>query len=203
MNKIIALDCETGGLEHGKVSLLELYCVILNEKLDPVDELLLSIRPNDGIYHTTAQALSINKIDLIEHDKIALSQSLAGRKFMEFIEVHSNFGREKLTPLGQNVTFDLEMIYTELLGKETCNKFLSYRVEDTGILGSALRRVGLIPHTVSGSLSSYAKHFNIDVAPDHTAKNDTLATVAVYKHMLQTILNVNPLNKYAHEISQF
>jgi hypothetical protein len=69
--KFLALDCETGGIGLDK-SLLTTYLAVYSfhrKEMEFVieDELYLYTKPNDGIYSYTAEALSINKIDLIQY----------------------------------------------------------------------------------------------------------------------------------------
>ena len=59
------VDAETGGKYAKEHSLLTLYGQILNKNLNVVDEIDLVVKPDDGIYRISADALETNKIDLI------------------------------------------------------------------------------------------------------------------------------------------
>lgn len=175
----IALDCETGGL-NGE-SLLEVYYLVLDATFKGVGSLHLKLKPNDGIYQTTAQALSVNKIDLVEHDKSAITCSEGGEKLVQFLKLHSSDGKNKLIPLGHNVTFDLICTYNHLVKKPTQQKYMSYRTRDTGVVAGFLKDAGLLPsEKITGSLKSLADHFGLGHSEAHTAKGDVLTTVAVY-----------------------
>jgi len=94
----LALDTETGGIGPDK-SLLTLYAVALDDNLNPVAfsgddfkvaggilELDLKLKPDDGIYRVTGEALGINGINLSEHDKEAIPCKKAGTLLYEFLE---------------------------------------------------------------------------------------------------------------------
>lgn len=182
INRYIAIDTETGGLSPD-TSLLTAYFTILDENLDSKASLSLFVKPNNGVYSVTAQALSVNKINLIEHDKIAITYSKAGQDFRDFIIKHSDGGKLKLIPIGQNVYFDLERIYGLLLNKNEAQKYMSYRLLDTGVITQFYKLKGVIPDSISGGLGSLATYFNIDHGKAHTAEGDVNTTIEVLKKL--------------------
>lgn len=182
----IALDTETGGIGP-EVSLLTAFFVVLDENLEPIEPLYLRIKPDNGIYHVTAEALGINKIDLVMHEKIATTASVAGGQLREFLVRHSSNGATKLVPIGHNVAFDLEKVYSCVLNKKESQKYVSYRTLDTGVVAQALKAVGKMPESVSGSLGSLVKHFGVEELTAHDAAGDTLMTVAVLKKELEQL----------------
>jgi DNA polymerase III alpha subunit (gram-positive type) len=181
MNKYVALDLETGGIGHDK-SLLTAYLAILDENMNVVEELDLKIKPNDDIYVLTAEALDINKIDIISHDKIAVSEKIAAQQVYNFLNATTNDGKNKLTPLGHNVQFDIQFLCNKTISKKSWDKFCTYRVLDTGVVAQFLIAQEVLPH-MNASLGTLAQHYGITFEA-HTAKGDTLATVAVMKRML-------------------
>lgn len=92
---------------------------------------------------------------------------------------------EKLEPLGHNVGGDIRLVKENLMSEGSWLKYVSYRVQDTGVVGNFLKKQGKIPKEISGSLGSYATHFGIDNSKAHDAKGDVDMTVAVYKEMLK------------------
>lgn len=184
MDKYIAFDCETGGL-NADSSLLTAYFVVIDSDLTTIlGELDLKVKPNAGSsYCVTAEALMINGINLIEHDKVAMTESEAGRLLIEFLKAHNPDGRSKLLPIGHNVVFDEEFINNHLVSKGNWSKFVSYRRIDTGTIAQFLRMTGHIPKDVSGSLGSIASHLGVNLTNAHNAKNDTIATVKVLRKM--------------------
>lgn len=188
MNKTyIAFDTETGGLTTD-CSLLTAYFVILDEELKTIlGELELKIKPNDGVYKVTPEALSINKINLEEHNKVAISESEAGKRLVEFLQSFNKDGKNKLIPIGQNVIFDEMFVHSHLLSKTNWERYVSYRRLDSGAVAEFLRFTGHIPSDVKGSLSSIAQFLDISFPNAHDAKADTLTTVKVIRKMKKLI----------------
>lgn len=181
--RYIVMDVETGGFAG--TSLLSAYFGVLDDNFNLIDELELFVRPENKQYIVTAEALGVNKINLIEHDKKAISYREAGTKLFDFIQKNSNDGAIKLLPLGHNVNFDIIRVKTDLISEGSWLKFVSYRIRDTGGVGNYLKDKGLIPSEISGSLSSYAEYFGVDASKAHDAKGDCMMTVQIYKAMLK------------------
>jgi DNA polymerase III alpha subunit (gram-positive type) len=184
MVKYIAFDCETGGLEQS-CSMLTAYFAVLTKDLEIVDSLYLRVKPNAGApYIVTAEALGVNGINLIEHDKIAVTQSFAGSQLRDFIHKYSQNGKIKLVPVGHNITFDLLWVHEHLLNRKEFEKYTSYRKLDTAVLAENMKRKNLLPEAVSGSLGSLVGHFNVVVDGNpHEADYDTKATIEVLRRM--------------------
>ena len=107
MSKYLALDCETGGFEG--TSLLSLYCGVYDESFTLLDELELFLRPKDHIYRVTAEALTINKINLIDHETKAIPYNEGGTLLYEFLKKNSA-NIHIFIPEGVNIT-DIESHY--------------------------------------------------------------------------------------------
>ena len=177
----LPFDCETGGLTKDS-SLLSVHFAICDKDFNIVDELELFTKPNDGQYNVAAEALGINHINLIEHDKVALTYSVAGQELRNFLWKYSQNGKIKLVPVGKNVGFDVIKVTDNLLGMKTWNQFVSYRLYDiTGIV-IFLKRQGKLPLDAPDSLSGLAQFFGIQ-AEWHTAKGDNLAGIEVVKKL--------------------
>lgn len=184
--KYLAIDNETGGLGDN-VSLLTTYLAVLDKDLRILDELYLEIKPEDGVYRIEPQALAINKIDLVIHDKTAETKSIAGQKLFKFLRTNSADGADKLIPFGHNVIFDVISLHKELLNRPTFEKFTSYRKLDTAVIAQFLKLAGKIPDEVSGSLSSLAKFFGITNKQAHNAREDVVVTIEVLKSLLKLV----------------
>ncbi len=184
-NRYIALDVETGGIGLDK-SLLTAYFAVLDSNLNTLDSLDLNIKSE--AYVVTAEALSINKIDLIEHDRIATPKSTAGQLLLGFLKRNSDEGKNKLIPVGHGVSFDLTFIWEHLLGRKTFEAYTSYRKLDTAVIAQFLKLTGHVSEGVSGSLTSLAEYYEIfkegDIQMFHTAKYDTRVTVEILKKQL-------------------
>lgn len=180
--KYLTLDTETGGFSG--TSLLTAYFSVLDESFKELDSLYLEMKPEDNKYIVTAEALRINGIDLKLHDKRAITYKEAGTRLYNFLNGNSLMGSDKLIPVGHNVVFDIQKLCDYIISKNSWIKFVSYRTLDTGTIARACIQAGLIPNSVSGSLSSIAEHFNINSSLAHTADGDVLMTSAILEKML-------------------
>jgi DNA polymerase III alpha subunit (gram-positive type) len=185
--KYVCFDVETGGTDASKVSLLEAAFVVIDSYTREKQSLILKIKPDDDIYHVQAEGLGINKINLVEHDKVAITESKAKTVLFDFLKMHSNNGKDKLAPLGHNVKFDIDFIQAYLLTKNTWNMFVLYRPRDTSTLGTMLKDAELIPENVKGSLESYAAFFGLTGYDYHTAMGDVDCTIDVYFKMMEMV----------------
>jgi DNA polymerase III alpha subunit (gram-positive type) len=180
----ITMDLETGGIGTD-CSLLTAYFGVLDKDMNLLDSLDLKVKPNEGKpYVVHAQGMSVNKIDLIEHDKTALSESEAGGQTFAFLKKHSNSGKVKLIPVGHNVQFDILFIYEHLLQKKHFDQFVSYRKIDTGTIAQFLKYCGLIEPTNTGSLEYLADLYKVKFLDRaHTAESDAMMCVEILKEM--------------------
>lgn len=181
MNVYLAVDNETGGFEG--TSLLSTYLAVLDEKLDIVWTLEMNVKPDDGIYHVTADALAINRIDLVNHEETAMTYSAAGAYLRKFLIHASDNGKIKLIPFGHGVTGDMIGLRV-LLSRANLEMYTSYRKLDTAVIAQYLKFQGKLPQDLSGSLGSLCNHFNLFSSyPLHTAKGDVLRTIEVMRAM--------------------
>jgi len=177
----IALDTETGGLGD-EVSLLTLYLGVFDENFNLMGELDLCVKPNDGLYHIQAQALAINNIDLVAHDKVAITYDKAATEIYNFLQSVNPSGAIKLIPIGHNVAFDIRFLCQKTLTKKNWDKFVGYRCLDTGTISMFMMKANLMPMQ-KASLGDIAAHFGVTFKA-HTAKGDALASVEIMKKMI-------------------
>jgi hypothetical protein len=175
----LPFDTETGGLTT-ESSLLTAHFAVCDKELNILDELELYTRPNDRYYTVSAEALTVNKIDLIDHDKIALTYSEAGQELREFLWKYSKNGKIKLIPVGKNVPFDVKKVNETLLGEKTWRQLVSYRQYDITSVVIFLKRKGLLPEDAPESLEGLANMMGFKYE-SHTAQGDTYAAIAVIK----------------------
>ena len=186
MKRYLAFDIESGGVTVDK-SLLTVYFEVLDANLNYIDSGELKVKPDDGIYHVTAEALSVNKIDLVKHDAEATGEKACKTILFNWLSHWSDKGSVKLIPLGHGIAFDIKFLQAHLLSVDSWNMFVSYRTRDTASLAGAAQDVGLIPPSITGSLTSLCEHFGIVSTAAHTSKGDVQMTIAVYKHLLEAI----------------
>lgn len=186
--KYFLFDTETGGLKKD-MSLLTLYGYILDENLNVLDFIDLKIKPDDGIYNISAQALEINKIVLTEHDKVAITLTEAKNQFANFIWRWAL--NNKLTPVGHNVRFDVKFVKTHLL--EEWDRYFDRRHLDTASIGKFLSLSGKLSKLNQYSLTELATAFEIsfDTEKRHDAQVDAELTLKLLKNMIVQIKGKN------------
>jgi DNA polymerase III alpha subunit (gram-positive type) len=173
MRQYFLFDTETGGLDATKHSLLSFYGMILNHNFETTGEIDLMVKPDDGVYHVDIEALKVNKIDLIQHDKIAIPESKAGDKLLDFLATHYvKSGVSKLIPAGHNIgRLDIPMA-ERLIGFKNWDTLIVRRTLDTGTLGQMLIAQGKIPESNKGSLVELCDQYGINFDGAHNAKRD-------------------------------
>ena len=185
MNKFVALDIETGGIGLDK-SLLTAYFSILDENFNETDNLYLRVKPDDGVYAVNAEALDINKIDLVKHDAVAITYREAKTVLYSFLERNNPGGAVKLIPIGHGISFDIAFLCDKLISKPTWDHFVSYRSLDTSIIAQFLICCGQMPDSAA-ALSKIAAYFGIPVEQAHTANGDVNMSIEVLKKMINLI----------------
>lgn len=185
--RYISMDLESGGIPEG-CSILAAYFKVLDGDMNPLGDLSLKVKPNDGIYVATAEALEVNGINLIEHDKIAITYSEAGQLLRNFLVEQSDNGKIKLIPLGKNVSGDIKWVNGSILGAKTWNMYASYRIWEVTTLALAAQRLNKLPRDMSISLGSLVEYFDVRVAGNlHEEEYDTNATIAVSEALLKLL----------------
>jgi DNA polymerase III alpha subunit (gram-positive type) len=182
-------DLESGGVLKG-CSPLTAFFAVCDDKMNIVDTLSLKVKPNDGVYSVTAEAMGINNINLIEHDKIAITYSEAGQKLRNFLVKNSDNGKVKLIPMGKNVNGDIKWVNEFILGDKTWNMYVSYRIWEVTTMALLAQRLKLIPDNISISLGSLVEYFNLQVdCPSglHNEEYDVYATIAVNEHLIMLV----------------
>lgn len=179
-------DTETGGLTKD-FSLLTLYGAILNEDFEIIDEIELKIKPGHRKYVLLPEAMEINKIDIVAHDKEAKLESICADQLKTFLKKHIMLNNnEKLVLGGHNVYFDVMFIEEHLLFD--FNDLFSRHRLDTGTLGLLLKLIGKFPQDEKISLENLAKCFGIKFENfAHDARSDTKVTIEVLKCTLEAL----------------
>lgn len=179
----LALDVESGGLDHNVTSVLEYYFIVLDENFNELANLHLLTKPDDGIYALNAKAMEVNRINLIEHDKVAVFEREAKTKLYQFLDSNTNHGEHKLVWVGHNVGFDRDAVYAKLCSRTTLDKFCKYYTLDTGTVSQFLRFANLLPLDVTSSLGALIEHFGVQGVNSHKAEDDIRVTIEVLKAM--------------------
>jgi DNA polymerase III alpha subunit (gram-positive type) len=191
MKYFITIDIETGGIGDDK-SILQVYmglCEKQNDQFFLVDEVNVLIKPNDDVYKITAESLTITNIDLVAHNKVAVTEKRAGTIIYDALRRWYDISKDKLIPIGHNVAFDIRRISNTLISQGSWDQYVSYRVIDTCTIAQFLRLRGNLPNDLSCSLVKLVEYFNIEVdGLPHEAKYDALSTVKVLENLLKNQL---------------
>lgn len=187
----LIFDTETGGIGLDK-SLLTAYFMVCDNEFKKIDELYLYVKPDDGIYRVTGEAMGINKINLVEHDKKAITYKKAGTALYQFIEKNFEYRKDRMVPVGHGMSGDLDHIFDKLMGRSTWETFVSYRRLDTSVALQFLKSCNVFPEIVSGSLESLVEHFGIKRNGElHDAKVDAELTRDVLVKLIKLIKSIN------------
>lgn len=187
----IFLDNEMGGLEREKYSLLTVYLLATDDQFNVIGDLYLYLKPDDGIYKVCAEAMNVNKIDLVLHDTRAITYKEGGTTLYKWLSSMTDAGKVKATVVGHGVYGDVDWITYHLMSRATWENFTSYRKLDTSAVCQFLKSCGLLPD-ISGSLTSLAKYFGVplDENKAHDAKYDTELTMQVFLALRKVLLPV-------------
>jgi hypothetical protein len=197
MIKYLHLDCEMGGRDL-KYSLLTAAFIVTTEDFNIQDRLYLEVKPDDGNYIVSGQGMSVNKIDLIHHDKVAVPYKEAKPLLYKFLRQHSagivngaitpNWMPCRLTPVGHGVKGDIAHLIDKLISEGSWEQFCTYHYMDTSVVLQYLRAIGKMPHDTDGSIQALAEYFGIHtpaVAKWHDAMFDTEMTMQVFQKMVE------------------
>ena len=179
-DKLLFIDTETGGLNPDKHSLLSLAMVVWqNKELIDSQEILIK----DGQLSVTEEALSINKIDIENHKKLALPSSQAFERCIKFISQHFP-DQKQITLAGHNVHFDVAFLKVFFSQNNTrFSTYFSHRIIDTSSILYYLHLAGHLKEKAISSDEAFAL-FNIQVDGRHTALGDAVATAELFNKLL-------------------
>ena len=179
----LAFDCETTGLLP-KCNVLTCYFAILDEHLNIIDELDIKIKHDYYIVFT--KALEINKIDLIQHEKLGISIIEANSQILKFLKKYET----KYKIIGHNIKFDIDMLLSnKLLSHDNIKQhFDTEYYLDTYKIAQLLKSKKKINKCQSLSLSKLCYSFDINVNSNenfHNCKYDTQCTIELFKKLIE------------------
>jgi len=182
----LCFDTETTGLLDD-CNVLTAYFIILDNDLNEIASLDLKIKHN--CYKVQIKALEINKIDLIEHDKISITKKEAKDQLEQFLSKYKN--NDKYIPLGHNIAFDLKMLKNnQLLSDSAIECYISPNSIDTLTIAKFVKSCNKIPIKQSLSLVNLCKFLNIELNSEldaHNAEYDIRLTIELFK-VLQNMI---------------
>lgn len=181
MNRLI-IDTETTGLSPRFNKTLTIGLLLINiEKthLNILDQNHIFVKHDN--YHTTKEAMKVNKIDLKQHTLKAVYPTKACNQINSFIKKNDI----RKTPLvGHNIHFDKGFLNALFQQGET-NSLLHTESEDTMQIWRNLQKQNIIPSHLRATLGHLATHFDIDYTKAHDALADCHITAQVYHKMLK------------------
>ena len=196
--RYVTLDTETGGFNEHEHCLLKGCFVILTKDLEEVARLRFDLE-RDPMLTCTEEALRINKIDLVEHDRVALPKLRITQDLVSFftgVLGEAPTKEEKLRPTGQNPWFDLRFLKAQL-PQVPWDTFFHYHVLDTASVTEALVIAGKYPDNASGSLAPVAEYFGIDASQAHSEVGDVemvIKLLHLYKNHLYLLAGIELIN---------
>lgn len=187
MSNYFLFDTETGGLKK-ESSLLTIFGYMLSEELNIMSEISYAIKAENGLYIVEAEGLAVNRIDIVEHDKIAMPINEVKLRFKNDICKWSfGVGKQKITPIGHNVRFDVKFVKNHIM--PDWDNYFDRRQIDTAGIAKFLFLTGALPDLVSYKLSDIARSLGIKVNEEelHTSKGDVDLTLAILRKFKQIV----------------
>lgn len=183
MTRMLVLDTETGGIDPMTNSILSLGTVVWEDGVLGAE---FEVKIKEPILSLTIEAMAINRIDLVEHAKTALSPAEAMKRFRAFLKKHFK-NEPKIALVGHNVGFDIGFLKRLCrLSEQNYDDLFSHRSTDTA---GILRFMALAGRSnLSGAgLDEALAHFNVKVNGGlrHTALEDARATALLLTKLVE------------------
>lgn len=171
-----------------KFSLLTAYFRVTDQNFNTLGDLSLAVKPDDSVYIVSGQGMAVNKIDLAQHDKVAITYKEAKPLLYKFLSLQSNNGKDKLTPVGHGIRGDINHVIDKLISTGSWEQHCTYHYIDTSVVLQFLRACGKIPMHIDGSVTGLVEYFQLPILTKvdwHNAEFDTVMTMMVYQKMVE------------------
>ena len=183
MNVFAAIDLETSGLDVSKGEILDIAIVPLNDDFTvskDVPEFTARVKA-DHPETAEAQALQVNRLNPNEGE----SREKVTADIRQWL---TDNGIESITPVGQNLDFDLSFIAREL---PELSKIIRRHGRDSMWLALAVNDIALRdtgePRFPKVSLSALKNALGITGGVQHNAFEDAKDAALVYKKLLNLV----------------
>lgn len=156
-----------------------------------MSEVSYAIKAENGLYIVEADGLAVNRINIVEHDKVATPIADVKLHFKNDICKWSfGVGKQKITPIGHNVRFDVKFVKNHIM--PDWDNYFDRRQIDTAGIAKFLFLTGALPDMASYKLSDVARSLEIDFKEEdlHTSKGDVDLTLAILRKFKQ-IVHIN------------
>jgi hypothetical protein len=181
--KYLICDAEMGGREL-QYSLLTSFFMVTDLNFHVLGELYLRTKPDDGVYILSGQGMCVNKINISEHDEVAVTYKETKPMLFNFLKRMSNGHR--LVPVGHGIRGDISHFQKYIISVGSWEQFCTYHFIDTSVVLQYLRACGKMPIDCDGSVSALAEYFGINISHEelHTAKYDAEMTMKIFQKMV-------------------
>lgn len=182
----LGIDTETGGLKARYHSLLTVGIVVVDRALRIRKKYELKVKANKN--RCIKAALKLNKIDVVEHNKHAMSKKDAVKFIQYLCDEYGYKGRVKL--IGHNVPFDRGFL--NALFKSQRRKFnSSYAYIDTQQIWRGLIAMNKVS-IVSSHLDDILDYLKIGRKGRHSALIDIVNTLKVLRAIKKNTIYLFP-----------
>ena len=165
------IDIETTGLNMIEHEIIEIGCLIADQKLNVLEEFELKIKP-EHIENANKTALKINRYNEKDWE--------AGYSLEDAIKIFSEKVKDCIM-IGQNVAFDSSFIEYALAKLKSVNTMHYHKLDTISIAWAKLHREPDLDHF---SLREMCKKFGIENKNPHSALSDARATFELYKKLM-------------------
>lgn len=178
------VDTETGGLNPDSASLLSIG-LVLWENGDIMDSKEIFIKHN--IFKLTPQAITANKIDMVNFIEQAMPPQEAIGELLDFINKNFSDCLGKIVIGGHNTNFDINFLKKFMNShKFKFDSLFTHRFIDTASILKFLYYAGKLKEDISSSDAAF-QYFGIDVEKRHTALGDAIATAKLFSELVRTV----------------
>jgi len=172
------IDLETTGLKRNFHEIIEISCVVFNEKLEQIQTFTSLVQPYK--WDIEMEALEVNGITIEQLKKAPTGMTVKGNFIKWRNEVLNG---ELVIPYGWNYkSFDMPFLLT-WFGEENYQKIFHYRSED---IDSHLKNLNedfdIFPDLTSYKLVEVCRYFTIPLKA-HSSLPDCWATLEVLKRV--------------------
>jgi len=178
--KRLVIDTETTGLSPRYNKTLTVGMLLVD-----VEKKFFNILDSNHIFirhagrNVNPAAMKVNKINIEEHNKIAIEEDEACEEINQFVEKNK---LHNTTLLGHNFHFDRGFL-NALFNKVGILPKLHNGHEDTMRIWRDLKRNQIVPFDLRSNLGTIANYFEIDYKKAHDALADCHITAKVYHKM--------------------
>ena len=189
------IDTETTGLNPDKHQILTGYLIFEDDRDNILSEYGFTIPSYKE--KISFGAMNVNKIAFETIVAKSWEDERGADRTIKELATHisENLGKERFSPAGQNVQFDMGFIVKmfEEAGIEGFSDTLDHHYTDTANNATLFRDAGLYPKDLKLNLSQLAQFHGIKNPAPHTAKGDCHTARLVYHAQRNLLTSLAPM----------